>query len=130
MQQSPYGGVGTITIGDNSHIGDNVHITAINKVSIGNNVLTGRWVTITDNSHGQFSSTELQVSPEERKLYSKGPVVIEDNVWISDKVTICPGVTIGKGSVIGANSVVTKSIPPYSLAVGIPAKVVKQCEIE
>lgn len=53
------------------------------------------------------------------------PVHIEDDVWIGARVCILPGVTIGKGSVIGACAVVSKSIPPYSVAVGNPAKVVK-----
>lgn len=53
------------------------------------------------------------------------PVTIEDDVWLGARVCILPGVTIGKGSIIGACAVVSKSIPPYSLAVGNPAKVVK-----
>ena len=61
-----------------------------------------------------------------RDLHIKGPVLIEDSVWIGDNVVVLSGVTIGKGSVIGANSVVTKDIPPYSMAVGCPAKVIKK----
>lgn len=60
-------------------------------------------------------------------------IIIEDNVWIGERCTILKGVRIGQGSVIGCNSVVTKSVPPYSIAVGNPAKVVKyveQSEIE
>jgi acetyltransferase-like isoleucine patch superfamily enzyme len=53
-----------------------------------------------------------------------GNVVIEDYVWLASRVTVLPGVTIGKGSVIGTCSVVTKDIPPMSIAVGIPAKVI------
>lgn len=59
-------------------------------------------------------------------MYSKGDVSIGKNVWIGEKATILPGVTIGEGSIIGANSVVTKNIPPYSIACGIPAKVIKK----
>lgn len=114
-----------IEIGCNSRIGDDSHITAINKIFIGKNVLTGKKLTITDNSHGLFDIESLQVEPIRRKLYSKGPVVIEDNVWIGEKVTILPGVTIGYGSIIGANSVVSMDIPKYSLAVGAPAKIIK-----
>lgn len=54
------------------------------------------------------------------------PIVIEDDVWIAARVNVMAGVTIGKGSVIGAGSVVTKDIPPYSIAVGTPAKVIKK----
>ena len=54
-----------------------------------------------------------------------GPIVIEDYVWIGGRANIMAGVTIGKGSVIGAGAVVTRDIPPYSVAVGVPAKVIK-----
>ena len=55
-----------------------------------------------------------------------GSVTVEDDVWIGSNCVILPGVTIGCGSVIGAGAVVTKDIPPYSIAVGVPAKVLKQ----
>lgn len=115
-----------IVIGNDCAIGEFVHITAINSITIGNNVLMGRRVTITDNSHGINSSiAELQLPPNQRKLYSKGPVVIEDNVWIGDKATILAGVKIGYGSIVGANAVVTKDVPAYSIVGGIPAKVLR-----
>ena len=57
------------------------------------------------------------------------PVIIEDDVWIGSRVTILPGVTIGEGSVIGASAVVAKSVPPYSVVVGNPAKIVKTRKI-
>lgn len=114
-----------IEIGKNCNFGDYIHLTAYNHIKIGDNILTGRWVTITDNSHGETTLEDLKMSPIVRKIYSKGPVIIEDNVWIGDKVTILPCVTIGKCSVIAANSVVTKNIPPYSIAGGNPAKIIK-----
>ena len=54
-----------------------------------------------------------------------GDVIVEEDVWIGMNVTLLPGVTIGRGAIIGAASVVTKSIPPYAIAVGNPAKVIK-----
>lgn len=114
-----------IVIGKGSHFGEYNHITAINSITIGNGVLTGRWVTITDNSHGKSDYENLCIEPQKRDLYSKGPVTIEDNVWIGDKVSILPGVRIGKSSIIAANSVVTKDVPPFSIAAGIPAKIIK-----
>lgn len=111
-----------ISIGENCNFGDYLHLTCINKIQIGRNVLTGRWVTITDNSHGTTNHDSLTIPPFKRPLHSKGPVIIEDDVWIGDKATILPGVTIGKGSVIAANSVVTKDIPPHSIVGGNPAK--------
>lgn len=119
----------SIEIGDNVSIGSYCHITAINHIAIGNGVLTGRWVTITDNSHGNTDVETLNMLPVKRPLKSKGSVVIEDNVWIGDKVTILPGVIIGKGSVIGANAVVSKNIPPYSVAVGNPIRIINNHNI-
>lgn len=115
-----------IKIGDGCSIGDDAHITAINKILIGNNVLTGKKILITDNSHGESALQYMDIAPATRPLYSKGVVIIEDNVWIGEKVSIMPGVRIGKGSIIGANSVVTKDIPPYSVAGGIPATIIKK----
>ncbi len=71
----------------------------------------------------------MAIPPIKRQLYSKGPVRICRNVWLGEKVTILPNVTVGEGSVIGANSVVTHDIPPYSIAVGNPARVIRSVEI-
>lgn len=117
-----------ILIGEGTNIGQNCHITAINRIEIGNYVLTGKFITITDNSHGSITYEDMRVDPNKRSLVSKGPVIIEDNVWLGDKVTICPNVRIGKGAIIGANTVVTKDIPAYSVAVGNPAKIIKTLE--
>ena len=83
-------------------------------------------VMITDNSHGHTDNiSELKINPIDRPLVSKGPVVIEENVWIGEKVSIMPNVTIGRGSIIAANAVVTKSVPAYSIVGGCPARVIK-----
>lgn len=113
----------SVIIGDNVSLGEYCHITAIECVKIGNNLLTGRFVTITDNSHGLTDLESLKLPPLKRPIVSKGAVTIKDNVWIGDKVTILPNVTIGEGSVIAANSVVTKDVLPYSVVGGIPAKI-------
>lgn len=115
-----------IHIGENCCFGNWNHITAINSIKIGNNLLTGKWVTITDNSHGETDSDTLKIAPLMRIVTSKGPIVIGDNVWIGDKATILPGVTIGDGAVIAANAVVTKDVPPYSVVGGNPARIIKQ----
>lgn len=113
-------------IGRNTDIGQYAHITAVSKISIGDNVVTGRRVTITDNSHGDFIFEHLNQHPFKRPIVSKGPVVIEDFVWIGQNVVILAGCTIGKGAIIAAGAVVTKSIPPYSVAAGVPAKIIKK----
>lgn len=115
-----------IRIGDNCSIGEQTHITAINKIIIGNGVMTGPRVLITDNAHGGSIGNILDIAPSKRELVSNGPVVIEDNVWIGEGAMIMPNVKIGKGSIIAANSVITKDIPAYCIAAGVPAKIIKQ----
>lgn len=115
-----------IHIGENTRIGEECHISACLEVTIGKNVLTGRRVYISDNNHGDFRREILDIPPIERPLAIKGPVVIEDNVWIGEHVCVLTGVTIGRGAIVAANAVVTHDVPPYSLVAGVPAKVVKQ----
>lgn len=115
-----------IIIGADCHFGAWNHITAINRIEIGKECLTGKWVTIADNSHGQTGMDDLEIAPAHRNLFSKGPVIIGDRVWIGDKATILAGVTIGDGAVIAANAVVTKDVPPFCVVAGVPAKVIKQ----
>ncbi len=97
--------------------------------SIGDYLLTGPNVLITDNSHGyNQTAEELSIAPNQRPLYSKREVHIGNNVWIGQNACILPGVTIGDGVIIAANSVVTHDIPAYSIAAGSPAKVIKHIE--
>lgn len=115
-----------ISVGDNCSIGAYCHISALRGIIIGDNVLTGKWVTIVDNDHGLTDRTTLDQPPLERELVSKGEIKIGDNVWIGDKATILSGVTIGENSVIAANSVVTRDVPSYCVAAGNPCRVVKR----
>lgn len=115
-----------IRIGNNVSIETDCHISAINSVTIEDGVLIASFVYISDHSHGiKFDNEELHTRPIDRPLSSKGPIKICKNVWIGEKASILPGVTIGEGSIIGANSVVTHDIPSYCIAVGSPAKVIK-----
>lgn len=115
-----------IRIGNGCTIRKGSHITAINKIIIGENLFSGPYVLITDNSHGCGCRNELAICPHNRPLYSKGAVIIGNNVWIGEKASIMPGVTIGDGAIIAANSVVTHDVPAYSVAAGCPAKVIKE----
>lgn len=115
-----------ISIGDNCKIGTDCHITAMTGIKIGNGLLTGKSILISDNTHGDPSNKNLRhVRPEIRPLYSKAGIKIGDNVWIGEKAAIMAGVTIGDGAIIGANAVVTHDVPPYSIAVGCPARIIK-----
>lgn len=115
-----------LIIGNNCNIGDYSHITCINEIRIGNNVRMGRKVFISDNAHGASERLLLDIAPNYRPLYSKGPVVIEDCVWIGEMACILPGVHIGKGCIVGANAVVTHDVPPYCVVGGNPARIIKQ----
>lgn len=118
-----------LVIGDHVSLGESVHLAVFNKIVIEDNVLMGSRILITDHNHGNYNGigiSDPDMAPQTREIFSEGPVVIEKNVWIGDGVVILPNVTIGKCSIVGANSVVNKSIPPYSIVGGIPAKIIKQ----
>ena len=115
-----------IIIGDHCSIAEYSHFTAINRITIGDGLLTGRFVYIGDNAHGGLSMEEANTPPAQRHLSSKGEIKIGTNVWLGDKVSILGGVTIGDNVVIGAGSIVTHDIPSNCMAAGMPAKVVKE----
>ena len=118
-----------IKIGNDVNIETDCHISAINEIIIDDNVLIASFVYISDHSHGEIKKEMTQIPPIKRPLLSKGPIHIEKKVWIGEKVSILPGVTIGEGSIIGANSVVTSNIPPFCVAAGSPARVIKKLNI-
>ena len=116
----------SITIGNHCSIGEYNHFTACNKITIGDGLLTGRYVIVSDNSHGGLSEEEATIQPSLRDLKSKGDVVIGNNVWLSDKVTVLAGVHIGNNVIVAANAVVTKDIPSNCIVAGVPGKIIKQ----
>ena len=115
--------------GSDVQINDYVHINAMCKVEIGNNVLIASHVYISDNSHGIYKGSPKDsrpdVPPIKRDYYIK-PVSIGNNSWICEGVLILPGVKIGIGCILGAHSVVNKNVPDYSIAVGNPAYIIKR----
>ena len=114
--------------GKNIKIGKNVFINACCRfqdqggIEIGDGSLIGHNTTIATLNH--------DFNPDKRANLHPSPVKIGKNVWIGSDCTILPGVEIGNGAVIGAGSVVTKNIPANSIAVGNPARVIKQIEIK
>ena len=118
-----------IRIGSNVELNDYVHIGGVESVSIGDRVLIASKVFITDHDHGSYGKggihTDPRIAPTDRELIIS-PVVIEDDVWLGESVSVLPGVRIGKGAIVGALSTVTRDIPPYSIAVGSPARIIKR----
>ncbi len=117
-----------INIGTNCSFGKYNHISCINRIIIGDNFLSGRWVSIIDNNHGNSNYETLLIAPLKRKLISKKDIFIGNNVWVGDKVTILSGVHIGDGAIIASNAVVTSDVPAYSIVAGIPARIIKICK--
>jgi acetyltransferase-like isoleucine patch superfamily enzyme len=109
-------------MGDNSNLGDFCFVGAGGGVRIGNNVLIGQRVSFHSENH-RFERTDIPI--KEQGVTRQG-IVVEDDCWIGAGSIILAGVTIGHGSIIGAGSVVTRSVPPMSVAAGVPAKILRQ----
>ena len=118
---------GRITIGAGSVLNLNVMVAAVDAVEIGEHCMFANGCLVTDGNH-RFDDPDTPVPWQ--GFTTKGPVVIGDNVWFGAHVVVTSGVTIGRRSVIGANSVVTEDIPPFSIAAGAPAKVLKTITYE
>jgi len=110
-----------IHIGQDTFIGPNVCITGPGDIKIGKNCLIAAHSGIYANNHNFQDPTQ----PIKYQGITRQGIVIEDDCWLGDGVKVLDGVTIGRGSVIGAGAVVTKNIPPFSVAVGVPARVIK-----
>lgn len=115
-----------LIIGNGSAIGHFNHIYATHSIIIGENVLTADKVYISDNLH---SYEDVNTPVRQQPIKQVAPVTLGDGCWIGENVCII-GASVGKGAVIGANSVVTKDIPDYCVAVGSPARVIKQYSAE
>ena len=114
-----------LSIGDNSGVG--IHSEMNGVVSIGRDVMMGPEVVVYTTRH---KHDRTDISMMFQGMDTPAPVTIGNDVWIGRRVIILPGVTIGDGCVIGAGAVVAKDLPPYSIAVGVPAKVVKRRDEE
>jgi acetyltransferase-like isoleucine patch superfamily enzyme len=116
---------GRIVIGEGSFLNLTVQVAAMDLVEIGAHCMFANGCFITDANH-RFDDLSKPVPWQ--GFTSKGPTRVGDNVWCGANVVITSGVTVGERCVIGANSVVTQDLPPYSIAAGAPAKVLKKVE--
>ena len=117
-----------LRVGRSARLSDNVHIACLHEITIGDHLLCGSRVLISDHAHGCYAgpgASDPAVPPAERPLHSAGPVRIGHNVWLGDGVAVLAGADIGDGCVVGANSVVMGVLPARTIAVGAPARVVR-----
>ena len=108
---------GTLSIGDGTYINYGTNISATRSVTIGADCAIGQYAIIMDNDYHSVADHHSMGEPK--------PIVIGDDVWLGARVIVLRGAEIGDGCVIGANSVVKGTIPPYSLAAGSPARVIR-----
>ena len=114
---------GYVTIGDNSEIGPYCALWGAGGIKIGSNVHIGSHVSISAHEGRQVKPDDLDVmKPLD---FDFAPVVIEDHVLVCSGTSIAPGVRIGHHSIIGCGSAVVKDIPPYAVAAGAPARVIR-----
>lgn len=121
-------GDASIIFGRNVNIGMFSRIACINEIQIGDNVLTGPNVFISDYNH-EYKDVDKPISAQ-GNTPKTSRVIIDEDCWIGTNVVICGNVHIGKHTVIGAGSFINKDIPSYSVAVGNPARVVKKYNFE
>jgi acetyltransferase-like isoleucine patch superfamily enzyme len=113
-------GVGDVIIGDHSLVG--MGNVIIGPVTIGNNVILAQNVVASGLNH----EYKDPATPIHKQPVTTAPIVIDDDCWIAANVVITAGIKIGKHCVVAAGSVVTKDIPPFSVAAGNPARVIKR----
>lgn len=117
------GAGGSVTIGPNTHIQNNCNLKGfLGSLHIGANVQMAPGCGFSPYEH-EFGDTTRPI--REQGITTRGDIVIEDDVWMGLGVYVLDGVRIGRGAVIGAGSVVTKNIPPYAIAAGVPATVIR-----
>ena len=114
--------VPTLYIGDGTSIGRLVQINAWRSVRIESNVLIADRVLISDADHN-FSDTDVPIKLQGDSF--RGAVRLESGCWIGIGAVILPGVTVGRNAIVAANAVVTRDVPAYSIAAGVPARIVK-----
>jgi acetyltransferase-like isoleucine patch superfamily enzyme len=115
-----------LLIGDGTYVGRFAHIYATSRIEIGKKVLIADKVYISDNLHGHKN---INMPVIDQAIVQANEVKIGDGAWLGENVCVV-GASVGKNCVIGANAVVTKDIPDYCIAVGIPAQVIKRYNFE
>lgn len=116
-------GEGNLRIGSHTYIQSGCILNAFEgSIIIGDNCMIGAHCAFAPYQHG---FADINRPMREQALTSKGDIVLEADVWLGLNVVVMDGVTIGQGAIVGAGSVVTKDIPPYAIAGGVPARVMR-----
>jgi acetyltransferase-like isoleucine patch superfamily enzyme len=113
-------------MGDNSSLGDFSFVGAAGGVRIGSNVLGGQRLSFHSENHNYKDGTR----PIREQGVTRKGIIVEDDCWLGTGAIFLDGVTVGQGSVVAAGSVVTRSVPPYSIVAGVPAKVIGRRTID
>jgi acetyltransferase-like isoleucine patch superfamily enzyme len=114
---------GRIVIGTGSFLNLGVQVAALERVEIGAHCMFANGCFVTDSDH-RFEDLSKPITWQ--GFTSKGPTRVGDNTWCGANVVITSGVTVGERCVIGANAVVTRDLPPFSIAAGAPARVIRR----
>lgn len=128
--ENPFGGerrFGEIHIGANCQIRENAQITAADRVVVGERVGIGRNCLVSDHDHG-YEDVDRHIL--DNPITSPRPVTLEDGCMLGNCVRVAPGVRVGRHTLVGFGSVVTRDLPPYSIAIGSPARVVRRYNFE
>jgi acetyltransferase-like isoleucine patch superfamily enzyme len=116
-------GGGSLRIGSNTYVQPGCNLNSyLSSIVIGANCMIAPRCALMPYGH---TSADVHRPMREQGLTSRGDIVIEDDVWLGASVCVLDGVTIGRGAIVGAGAVVTKDIPPYAIAAGVPAQVIR-----
>lgn len=110
-----------IEIGNHFYINNHCTLLGFGSIKIGDYVMLGEYCEILAGEH-EYSGLQPMMLQETKS----GSIIIEDDVWVGTHAVILPNVTIGRGSIIAAGAVVTKSVPPFTIVGGVPAKIIKR----
>jgi acetyltransferase-like isoleucine patch superfamily enzyme len=116
-------------------IGDNVDISWRTSISVGNTIILGNNVRIAGDCYlagypGHPINAKLRALGKPEENSQVGDIILDDDVWLATGVKVMAGVTIGRGTIVAAGSVVTKDLPSFVLAAGVPARIIKSIEEE
>lgn len=124
----PYGSYNfsNISVGDDVSVGmQPILMASDSRITIGDKVMFGPQVAVIGGNHNTSIVGQFMSDVKEKRPQDDCGVVIEDDVWVGSRALILQGVVVGRGSIVGAGAVVTKSVPPYAIVAGVPARVVK-----